>query len=203
MAERKSGPAPAMAAHDLEHVAGLFERLGLGRLAGKMPPRALWASYVFINGFVSVGLLSLLAVITRVPLIFPSVGPTAYELFFRPRSQASTPHNTLIGHLIGLVCGYAAWRLLHAPPAGSLENALFDWHTVLAAALAMGVTAALMILLDASHPPAGATTLIVALGLITRPEYLVILELAVLIVTVQAFCVNRLAGLPYPLWKSG
>ena len=167
-----------------------------------MPPRALWAAYVFINGCMSVGLLAALSVVFRVPFIWPSVAPTAYELFFRPRSEASTPHNTILGHLIGIVCGYGFFLLLHAPGPTSLQKTNFDWRTVAAATLAMGFTAALMILLNASHPPAGSTTLIVALGLVVRPAYLGILELAVVLLAAQAFCVNRLAGLPYPVWKT-
>ncbi len=33
-----------------------------------------------------------------------------------------------------------------------------------------------MVLLDVSHPPAGATTLIVSLGIISKPRELVIIE---------------------------
>jgi CBS-domain-containing membrane protein len=58
-----------------------------------------------------------------------------------------------------------------------------------------------MALLRVSHPPAGATTLIVSLGIISQPKELVIIELAVLLLTAQAFAINRLAGFPYPLWS--
>jgi len=58
-----------------------------------------------------------------------------------------------------------------------------------------------MILLHASHPPAGATTLIVSLGMITKPLYLVVIELAVALLTAQAFCINRLSGVS-PLWEA-
>jgi CBS domain-containing membrane protein len=58
-----------------------------------------------------------------------------------------------------------------------------------------------MVLLRADHPPAGATTLIVSLGIISKPKELVIIEAAVLILVAQALVINRLAGLPYPLWK--
>jgi CBS-domain-containing membrane protein len=57
-----------------------------------------------------------------------------------------------------------------------------------------------MILLKAAHPPAGATTLIISLGIVTKPEYLAVIEVAVLLMTVQAFVINRLAGLDYPVW---
>jgi CBS-domain-containing membrane protein len=58
-----------------------------------------------------------------------------------------------------------------------------------------------MALFRVSHPPAGATTLIVSLGIISQPKELVIIEIAVILLTAQAFAINRLAGVPYPLWQ--
>ena len=196
------GMSPYTRAHDLAHVEQLFERLGLTRIVRPMPPVALWATYVFVNGFLSIALLALLAVATGVPFVFPSLGPTAYQLFFLPRSASSTPRNALIGHFIGLVCGYAAFRIAGIPVSVALATRTFDLRPVLAAALSLSATAALMILLDASHPPAGATTLIVSLGIITRPLYLAVIEVAVFVLIVQAFYVHRLARLPYPVWKA-
>ena len=49
-------------------------------------------------------------------------------------------------------------------------------------------------------PPAGATTLIISLGIITRPQHLAIMLLAVVLLTIQAIVLNRLAGIDYPLW---
>lgn len=48
----------------------------------------------------------------------------------------------------------------------------------------------------------GATTLIVSLGLLSKPLDLLIIEIAVLLLTLQALIINRLAGLPYPLWEN-
>ena len=189
-----------MPARDLAHVEGFFRRLGLVRVS-LMPPMALWAVYVFINGFVSIGLLALLAVITGVPFVFPSLGPTAYQLFFSPLAPSSALRHAFIGHAIGLICGYLAFRLSRIPMLLVLASREFDWRLVLAAALSLAVTAALMILARVSHAPAGATTLIVSLGMITQPSHLVVMELAIVVLTLQAFCVNRLAGIPYPVWN--
>ena len=59
-----------------------------------------------------------------------------------------------------------------------------------------------MVLLDISHPPAGATTLIVSLGIIAKPKELIVIEVAVLLLVAQALAINRLAGIPYPLWNA-
>ena len=70
----------------------------------------------------------------------------------------------------------------------------------MAAALSLALTAALMILAKAAHPPAGATTLIISLGVVTRPFYLLIIEVAVALLVGQGIAINRLAGLDYPIW---
>lgn len=185
---------------DLAHVESLFRRLGMARLVILVPPVALWAAYVFVNGFLSIGLLALLAVVTGVPFVFPSLGPTAYQLFFSPLAPSSAPRHAIIGHAIGLICGYLAYRLTKIPMLSVLASRHFDWRAVLAAALSLAGTAAVMILARTGHAPAGATTLIVSLGIITEPSHLVVMEVAVLVLIVQAFCINRLAGIPYPLW---
>ena len=76
------------------------------------------------------------------------------------------------------------------------------WPRVLAGALSLSLTGAFMVLLRVSHPPAGATTLIVSLGILSTLQDVIIIEVAVVLLTAQAFVINRLAGLPYPLWHS-
>jgi CBS domain-containing membrane protein len=76
-----------------------------------------------------------------------------------------------------------------------------DWPRVGAAALSLGLTSGLMVLCRVPHPPAGATTLIVSLGLLPHPWQLAVLLLAVGLITAQALIINRLAGIAYPLWS--
>ena len=185
---------------DAAHVRGLLQRLRLTRLLGRVHERLVWAAFMFVNGFVTIALLAATAMVTRVPFIFPSLGPTAFLLFFTPNAPTASPRHTVYGHAIGIFCGYGAlWlmHLQHAPPA--LVTGV-DVHRVIAAALSLAATGALMILLKAAHPPAGATTLIISLGIVTRPFYLLVIELAVVLLCLQAIAINRLAGLDYPLW---
>jgi CBS-domain-containing membrane protein len=185
---------------DAAHVRGLLERLRLTRLLGRFHERLVWAAFMFINGFVTIALLAATAMVTRIPFIFPSLGPTAFLLFFTPNAPTASPRHTVYGHAIGIFCGYGAlWlmHLQHAPPA--LVTGV-DVHRVIAAALSLAATGALMILCKAAHPPAGATTLIISLGIVTRPFYLLVIELAVVLLCLQAIAINRLAGLDYPLW---
>jgi CBS domain-containing membrane protein len=124
------------------------------------------------------------------PFVFPSLGATAFLVFFTPTAPAASPRNTLCGHAVGIACGYAA-----------LVSEL-SWTRILAAALSLATTGALLILLDVPHPAAAATALIVSLGVVTRPAYLLVLEAAVGLLVGQAIVTNRLTGVRYPLWAA-
>ena len=167
-----------------------------------LPPRLVWSVYVGVNGFATIGLLGLLALVTGSPFVFPSLGPTAYLFFFSPLAEASSPRNAILGHSIGLVCGYAAFTVTSGFGPAFAAGGAVHFPRVMAAALALSTTGALMAFLRASHPPAGATTLIVALGIISRPRELVVIEIAVILLTVQAFAINRIAGVRYPVWRT-
>lgn len=187
---------------DADHSFSFFRRLRLDWLMLHFPPRLVRSAYVFVNGFVTIALLALLALVSRNPFVFPSLGPTAYLLFFSPLGKTSSPRNTIIGHAIGLVCGYGAFVITGAgaTPFGAHPGVF--WPRILASALSLSATGAFMVLLDVSHPPAGATTLIVSLGIISKPGELVIIEVAVFLLVAQALVINRLAGLAYPLWNA-
>jgi CBS-domain-containing membrane protein len=155
---------------------------------------------VFVNGFITIAILAGVAMVSDTPFVFPSLGPTAFLVFFTPTSPTASPRHTLYGHAVGILCGYGAlclFGLAHEPSAIATG---VDFHRVLAAALSLAATGALMILLRCAHPPAGATTLIISLGVVTRPFYLLIIEVAVALLTLQAIVINRLAGVDYPLW---
>jgi CBS domain-containing membrane protein len=185
-----------------DHILSLLRRLRLNWLLQRFPERLVRSIYVFVNGFITIAVLALLALVTRNPFVFPSLGPTAYLLFFSPLGKTSSPRNTILGHAIGLACGYGAFVLTGAGALPFGAHQQIFWPRILAAALSLSFTGALMVLLDVSHPPAGATTLIVSLGIISKPVELVIIEVAVFLLVAQALAINRLAGLPYPWWNS-
>ena len=185
-----------------ENVYTALRHLRLSWLLDHFPPLLIWTAYVFVNGFVTIAMLALLAVVSETPFVFPSLGPTAYLFFFQPMGESSTPRNAILGHAIGLVCGYGAfWAAGLAHGAPNFHDGVY-WPRILSAALSLAFTGAFMVLLRVNHPPAGATTLIVALGILSMPYHLVVIEVAVVLLTLQAFAINRLAGLPYPVWQS-
>jgi len=185
-----------------EHVAALFTHLRMTWLLKHMPPRLVWSVYVGVNGFATIGLLGLLALVTGSPFVFPSLGPTAYLFFFSPLAESSSPRNAILGHAIGLICGYAAFVVTLGFGPTFAAHGEVHLPRVLAAALALSTTGTLMALFRVSHPPAGATTLIVALGIIFQPKELIIIEIAVILLTAQALVINRIAGIHYPLWRT-
>lgn len=147
--------SPAQQHAGADHVVSLLRRLRLDWLLQHFPPRLVQSVYVFVNGFITIGVLALLALVSRNPFVFPSLGPTAYLLFFSPLAKTSSPRNTIFGHAIGLICGYAAFVVTGAGalPFGVHEGIF--WPRILAAALSLSATGAFMVLLDVSHPPAG------------------------------------------------
>lgn len=177
-------------------------RFQLGSLLERYPARPVLAAYSLVNGFVSIAIMALAAALTGAPFVFPSLGPTAFLFFHAPLARAAAPRNAIVGHLIGASMGWlslALFGLLDAGPALATEDVTVP--RVLAAGLSLAATSALMILADAVHPPAGATTLIISLGILTQVWQVALLMVAVGLLTIQAFVINRGAGIPYPIWE--
>ena len=182
-------------------VRGFFRRLQITYLLRHYSSTPVLGLFSFVNGCLSIGIMALVALATDEPFVFPSLGPTAFLLFYTPTAPTAAPRNVIIGHAIGAAAGYmslVAFGLRDAGPAIAVGVA---WPRVLAAGLSLGLTSGLMVLARAPHPPAGATTLIIALGILREPWQLVVLMLAVVLLTVQGFAINRLAGVRYPVWS--
>ena len=182
-------------------LAGLFRRFQLKSLLTNHSRIPVLALFSFINGCISIGIMAALAIITHSPFIFPSLGPTAFLFFYTPTAPTASPRNALVGHGIGVVAGYLSLVITGLTLAGPAFAVGVNGPRVIAAALSLGPTSGLMVLFKSPHPPAGATTLIISLGIMTKPLHLLILMCAVVLLTAQAFIINRLAGIDYPLWN--
>ncbi len=64
----------------------------------------------------------------------------------------------------------------------------------------MALTGAALLLLNAFHPPTGATTLIVSLGFLQTLPEMAALMVGVVLLTVAGWLLNRAAGVPMPVW---
>lgn len=178
---------------------GLVARFSEKR--ARQPGKLQLGAFALANGAVSIGLVSVAAVTFGEPLVFPSLGPTAFLLSYTPTDVTTTPRNIVVGHLLGVVSGYVALLTFGLPADPSAFTAGFTLARAGAAATSLGLTAALMTWMDAAHAPAGATTLIVSLGILTTPHQLVALMTAVVFLAYQGVGVNRLAGLSVPVWR--
>ena len=175
--------------------------LQLPWLMQRHPHTPVLALYNLLSGFFCIGVMAALAVILHSPFIFPSLGPTAFHYFSRQAAPTASPRNAIIGHLIGTLAGYFSLVVTGLTTAGPAIANGVTWPRVLAAALSLGLTACLMLLFRASHAPAGATTLIISLGILSQPWQLVVLMSAIILLTLQAIAINRLFGMPLPLWS--
>lgn len=182
-------------------VLGLARRLRVPALIERHSSTSVMGLFAMVNGFISIGIMAAAAWATGSPFVFPSLGPTAFLFFYTPLAASAAPRNAILGHLIGALSGYLSlvvFGLTEAAPALATEVTL---ARVGAAALSLGLTSGLMVWLRVPHPPAGATTLIVSLGILRTPAQLAVLMLAVVLLTIQGFAINRLAGIDYPVWR--
>ena len=182
-------------------VEGIGRRIRIPYLTARHSSTAVMGLFAFVNGVISIGLMSAAALATGQPLVFPSLGPTAFLLFYTPTLPSASPRNTVCGHAIGAAAGYLSLVVFGLTAAPAALSVGVGWNQVGAAALSLGLTSGLMVWLRVPHPPAGATTLIVSLGILHTPLQLAVLMLAVVLLVLQAYVINHLAGIAYPRWS--
>lgn len=137
------------------------------------------------------------------PWVFPSLGPTLMLFVETPLQPSANVKNAVVGHLVGIAVGAAClygFGLNGHKPA-PVEG--LSWSYVLAAALSVGITAVILRAIRSPHPPAGATTLIVSLGLLQTGPELRTMVLAVVFVTALGWVLNRLLGVDHPMVGKG
>jgi hypothetical protein len=174
------------------------------RLSSLLQPRsniAARALFSAISSGISLAVMAIAAVLTHSRFVFPSLGPTAFLFFTTPTAPSASPRNTVIGHAIGAGAGYFSLVVTGLTMTGPALIFGVTWRHVIAAGLSLALTAGFMVLLDVPHPPAGATTLLISLGIMSKPAHLGILMLAVGVLTLQAIIINRFLGIPFPLWS--
>jgi hypothetical protein len=101
---------------------------------------------------------------THTPLVFASLGPTAYELIETPERKTARPYNIVVGHLIGILAGFAGLFIAHAWNAPALAAGTIALPRAGASVLAAALTVLFTLLFKASQPAAVATSLLIALG---------------------------------------
>ncbi|CAN5560227.1 hypothetical protein BH24ACT22_BH24ACT22_04010 [soil metagenome] len=158
------------------------------------------ALYMFVLGFVAISVNGLVAWAVGQPLLFPSLAPTVFILFRTPLGKDASPRNTIIGHSTAIVVGFGALMVfgLYDDPSALQEGVTLV--RVVAVALSLALTEAVLISLNLPHTPAATTTLLVSLGLFKTPVELISLAAGILLVTAVSWVLNRMLGVPVPLW---
>ena len=125
------------------------------RLVDRLGDRWGEAHYTFACCLLALALSGLAAYVAGQPLLFPSLGPTAFLFFEQPLAPASSPRNAPIGHAVAIGSGafpLAVFGLLNDPSALA-ENVTAA--RIGAGALSVALTGALLLLLYSSHRLAG------------------------------------------------
>ena len=165
-------------------------------LLTQFPNRWTRSLFAFVNACISIGLMTGAAVYTGQPLIFPSLGPTVFLFFYSPSAPSSAPRNVILAHGAAVLIGWLSLWVFEGIFRMGIEGTQIG-----AVALSLGLVSAVMIVADIPHPPAASTTLMVSLGLIAGWQELLALMTAVVLLTAQAFIINRLSGVYLPLWR--
>jgi len=182
-------------------VRGLLHRIDLDRLVTRHSERVVVSVYALVCGGLCIGVMSLAAWLSRSGLIFASLGPSAFLFFYAPRSFSAAPRSALVGHFVGAAVGFASLYIFFGTSQiPSIVHERMEWQYICTAAFSLGLTSAIMVFLDAPHPPAGSTTLLVALGFMSTLEKVAYLMLAVVMLTGISILLNRLTGIKYSLW---
>ncbi len=187
-------------------MVAFFSRLQLWYLIRKIDnPHVLLVLFIFIAGAVALGTISIIAYLTRLPLLFPQLGPSAFILFHTPMSVTASPRNVLLSHTLAVACGLSALWLVAwiYPVAGLSDPFVLNWYRILVIALTMGASGVIMVGLKCIHPPAAASALIAAMGFLNSAEQVLGVIGAMMLLVLEAILFNRIiGGLPYPLWRA-
>lgn len=183
-----------MSSQELRPPRGPYARItaGPGQLGAGLYSLLMCALVLTVAGLVGIG--------AKQPWVFPSLGPTLMLFFETPQSRAARPRDTLVGHGVGILAGLLVLVVfgLRDDPSSVQEG--LDGVRVAAAALALGLTTLVLTVAGTPHPPAGATTLIVALGILTTTPQLLTMGAAVVLVTLVGLLINHLLGARQPWW---
>ena len=160
------------------------------------------AVYTFIGSLLAIGLSGLWAYIVKEPLLFPSLGATAFLIFETPMAEVGSPRNTIIGHTVGVAAALLSLAIFGLLDAPSVYVTGVSVARIGAIALAVALTGGVLRVLRSAHPPAGATTIIVASGLLAKPHQILDVLIGVLLLTIAGWLLNRAMGVPAPLWAA-
>jgi CBS domain-containing membrane protein len=155
-----------------------------------------------INGGLAILVISVLAWLIDLPLLFPALGPSAFLLFSNPFSAAAAPRSVIVSHFAAIAAGVVVRSVVGLAWGAAVTLETGGWAVFASASWALAITCILLIRLSAPHAPACATGLIAALGLASDGWTMLGMAAGVVFLTAQAVVMNRFAGVRTPTWSS-
>ena len=137
-------------------------------------------------------IVGILGVALGRPWLLPSLGPSAVLFALLPAHPQTRAWNTLIGHLIGIAAGFVGIVLAGSANAPSpiVQGELVPARVV-AATVAILLTVLLSGSVRATHAPAAATTLLVALGAVATADKALSLFAGVVVIAIAGELLRR------------
>ncbi len=179
----------------------LIAQLSVPTLLSRLEERKVVSIVAALDGAAALLVISLAAWWSGLPLLFPSLAPSAFILFTRPFSEAASPRSMILGHSMAIGCGWLSWTTMSFVFGQPVSLARLDLALCLSADLAFALTCILLVRLSCHHAPACATALIVASGGITAGTDMLIMVVAVVLLVYQGVLIHRLLGVHAPLWR--
>ncbi len=194
-----SSDSELLRGHRLSRWSVWRARLSVPFLLAHGDEKQIVSVFTAVNGGLTILIISLLAWLCDLPLLFAALGPTSFVLYSAPLSRAAAPRSIILGHYIGIACGGAS-LVVFSFLAGETITLQSSGAALCSASLALAATGYCLVRCSCPHAPACASALVVALGAASTWIAVLCMAAAVVLVTAQAFAVNRLACLPVPLW---
>jgi CBS-domain-containing membrane protein len=138
-----------------------------------------------VGGLISIALAGAITHVAEATLLMAPFGATCVLLYSAPQSPLSQPANVVGGHVLSALIGLVLASLLPT-----------EWWAV---ALAVGGAITLMALCRVTHPPAGASPIIV---FALQPDFDFLLFpvlLGALLMVLSATLFHRLSKTAYPI----
>ncbi|KQX05873.1 hypothetical protein ASC59_15830 [Leifsonia sp. Root1293] len=152
------------------------------------------AAYVGVLSIAVLAACGAIGLALRSPWLFPSLGPTVMLIFGSAGSPSSRPLNAAVGHAVGIGAGVLCLLVFGLNGQPSAPDQGLTPAYLAAAALSVGITAFVLSALRLPHPPAGATTMIISLGVIADPTGILSMAGALAFTIIASWGVNMLLG---------
>lgn len=155
-------------------------------------PSSSW--WKLLSCVIILGVVGGIGLLLHQPWLFPSLGPTVILMLESPTEPSARLSNTVIAHLVAVAVGLGSLLVcgLYGQPSAPVAG--LSPRYVIAGVLSVTVTMFVLMAVHRPHPPAGATTLLVSLGILTTPAELLSVLGAVVVVAVLCWLATRDAG---------